>query len=154
MLARSLAWGGAAQPGENVRSEAAALIDSLSDDELARRLDAAVDLAGSEIYLDHFIEAGAHAERAVAVGRETGQGQLFPGVFATLGVAWCAVGRLAEAAELLDAAIEAARLSGAPGGSRGFSSVARSSLSQPAMRRSQSPQPKKVSTSPSTPARA
>ena len=33
-------------------------------------------------------------------------------MFATLGVAWCAVGRLAEAAELLDAAIEAARLSG------------------------------------------
>ena len=112
VLARSLAWGGAAQPGETVRSEAAALIDSLSDEELARRLDAAVNLAGSEIYLDRFIEAGAHAERAVAVGRATGQVQLFPGVFATLGVAWCAVGRLAEAAELLDSAIEAARLSG------------------------------------------
>ena len=112
VLARSLAWGGAVEPGETVRTEAAALIDSLSDDELARRLDAAVNLAGAEIYLDRFIEAGAHAERAVAVGRATGQGQLFPGVFATLGVAWCAVGRLAEAAELLDAAIEAARLSG------------------------------------------
>ena len=112
VLARSLAWGGAVEPGEAVRTEAAALIDSLSDDELARRLDAAVNLAGSEIYLDRFIEAGAHAERAVAVGRATGQGQLFPGVFATLGVAWCAVGRLAEAAELLDSAIEAARLSG------------------------------------------
>ena len=112
VLARSLAWGGAVEPGEAVRSEAAALIDSLSDDELARRLDAAVNLAGSEIYLDRFIEASAHAERAVAVGRATGQGQLFPGVFATLGVAWCTVGRLAEAAELLDAAIEAARLSG------------------------------------------
>ncbi len=112
VLARSLAWGGAVQPGEAVRSEATALIDSLSDDELARRLDAAVNLAGSEIYLDRFIEASAHAERAVAVGRATGQGQLFPGVFATLGVAWCTVGRLAEAAELLDAAIEAARLWG------------------------------------------
>ena len=112
VLARSLAWGGAAEAGETIRMEAAALIHSLSDDELARRLDAAVNLAGAEIYLDRFIEAGAHAERAVAVGRATGQGQLFPGVFATLGVAWCAVGRLAEAAELLDAAIEAARLSG------------------------------------------
>jgi ATP/maltotriose-dependent transcriptional regulator MalT len=114
VLARSLAWGGAAEAGEAVRTEAAALIDSLSDDELSRRLDAAVNLAGAEIYLDRFMEAGAHAERAVAVGRATGQGQLFPGVFATLGVAWCAVGRLAEAAELLDAAIEAARLSGNP----------------------------------------
>ena len=112
VLTRSLAWGGASESGETLRTEAAALIDSLSDDELARRLDAAVNLAGAEIYLDRFIEAGAHAERAVAVGRATGQGQLFPGVFATLGVAWCTVGRLREAAELLDAAIEAARLSG------------------------------------------
>ena len=112
VLARSLAWGGAVESGETVRAEAAALIDSLSDDELARRLDAAVNLAGSEIYLDRFLEASAHAERAVTVGRATGQGQLFPGVFATLGVAWCAIGRLTEAAELLDAAIEAARLSG------------------------------------------
>ena len=112
VLARSLAWGGAVESGETVRAEAAALIDSLSDDELARRLDAAVNLAGSEIYLDRFLEASAHAERAVTVGRATGQGQLFPGVFATLGVAWCAIGRLTQAAELLDAAIEAARLSG------------------------------------------
>jgi ATP/maltotriose-dependent transcriptional regulator MalT len=112
VLARSLAWGGVLEAGETNRMEAAALIDSLSDEELARRLDAAVNLAGAEIYLDRFIEAGAHAERAVAVGRATGQGQLFPGVFATLGVAWCTVGRLREAAELLDAAIEGARLSG------------------------------------------
>jgi DNA-binding NarL/FixJ family response regulator len=114
VLARSLAWGGAVDPGETVRSEAAALLDSLSDEQLSERLDAAVNLAGSEIYLDRFLEASAHAERAVTVGRATGQGQLFPGIFATLGVAWCAVGRLAEAAELLDAAIEAARLSGNP----------------------------------------
>ncbi|HSP65502.1 MAG TPA: AAA family ATPase, partial [Candidatus Deferrimicrobium sp.] len=39
VLARSLAWGGVVEPGEMVRSEAAALIDSLSDQELARRLD-------------------------------------------------------------------------------------------------------------------
>ena len=43
VLARSLAWGGAVESGETVRAEAAALIDSLSDDELARRLDAAVN---------------------------------------------------------------------------------------------------------------
>ena len=113
-LARALAWGGEPTRGEAVRSEAAALIDALTDEQLAARLDAAVDLAGAEIYLDRFVEAAAHAERALAVGRATGQGQLFPGVYATLGVAWCMVGRLAEAAELLDAAIEAARLSGNP----------------------------------------
>ena len=86
----------------------------LTDEQLAGRLDAAVELAGAEIYLDRFVEAAAHAERALAVGRATGQGQLFPGIYATLGVARCMLGRLADAAELLDAAIEAARLSGHP----------------------------------------
>ena len=112
--ARALAWGGVADGGEAMRSEAAALIDALPDDDLARRLDAVVDLAGAEIYLDRFAEAGRHAERALRVGRATGQDQLFPGVNATLGVAWCMLGRLTEAAELLDAAIEAGRLSGNP----------------------------------------
>ena len=114
IYARALAWGGDAERGEAIRSEAAALIDALSDDDLARRLDALVDLGGAEIYLDRFEEAGRHCERALQVGRATGQDQLFPGVNATLGVAWCMLGRLAEAAELLDAAIEAGRLSGNP----------------------------------------
>jgi ATP/maltotriose-dependent transcriptional regulator MalT len=88
------------------------LVDAMTDDEIATRLEALVDLAASEIYLDRFAEAGVHAERALAVGRATGQGQLFPGVYATLGVAWCMAGRLTDAAELLDTATEAARLSG------------------------------------------
>ena len=112
--ARALAWGGNANDGEATRSEVAALIDALPDEELARRLDAIVDLAGAEIYLDRFDEAGRHAERALQVGRATAQDQLFPGVNATLGVAWCMLGRLTEAAELLDAAVEAGRLSGSP----------------------------------------
>ena len=97
-----------------MRAEATAILDTLTDEQLAGRLDAAVELAGAEIYLDRFVEAAAHAERALAVGRATGQGQLFPGIYATLGVALSMVGRLADAAELLDAAIEAARLSGHP----------------------------------------
>ncbi|QEC48769.1 AAA family ATPase [Baekduia soli] len=111
-LARALAWGGEPEPAGRVWAEAAPMVDALTDDELAGRLDAAVELAGAEIYLDRFAEAGVHAERALAVGRATGQGQLFPGVYATLGVAWCMSGHLAEAAELLEAATEAARLSG------------------------------------------
>lgn len=53
-------------------------------------------------------------ERVLKVGRATGQTQLFPGVYATLGVAWFTLGRLAEATELLETATEAARLSGNP----------------------------------------
>jgi DNA-binding CsgD family transcriptional regulator len=113
-LARAFSWGGEPTRGEQVRAEATAIVDALSDEQLAGRLDAAVELAGAEIYLDRFVEAAAHAERALAVGRATGQGQLFPGIYATLGVAMTMAGRLGDAAELLDAAIEAARLSGHP----------------------------------------
>ncbi|MEA2466499.1 MAG: hypothetical protein QOJ57_625 [Thermoleophilaceae bacterium] len=113
-LARAFSWGGDPARGEQARAEATTIVDTLSDEQLAGRLDAAVELAGAEIYLDRFVEAAAHAERALAVGRATGQGRLFPGIYATLGVAMTMAGRLTEAAELLDAAIEAARLSGHP----------------------------------------
>jgi hypothetical protein len=51
--------------GENAPSQraAAALVDSLSDDELARRNDAAVWLAAAELNLDRYVEADAHAIR-------------------------------------------------------------------------------------------
>src|SRR3954462_379881 len=111
-LARALSWGGEPIRGEQVRAEATAIVDTLTDEQLAGRLDAAVNLASAEIYLDRFLEAAAHAERALAIGRATGQGQLFPGIYATLGVAQCMLGRLTDAAELLDGATEAARLSG------------------------------------------
>jgi ATP/maltotriose-dependent transcriptional regulator MalT len=112
--ARALAWGGDARDGEARRTEAAALIDVLPDAVLARRLDAIMDLGTAEIYLDRFHEAAIHAERTLELGRATGQDQQFPGIYATLGVAWCMLGRLAEAAELLDSAIEAGRLSDNP----------------------------------------
>lgn len=113
-LARALSWGGEPTRGEKARAEAAAILDTLTDEQLAGRLEAAVELTAAEIYLDRFVEAVAHAERALAVGRATGQGQLFPEIYAALGVALSMVGRLADAAELLDAATETARLSGYP----------------------------------------
>jgi ATP/maltotriose-dependent transcriptional regulator MalT len=103
---------GAADRAESERSEAAALVDSLSDDELARHLEAAAWLAGVELYLDRYAEGEAHANRALAVARATGQGELFLLLAATLGGLWRQRGKLVEAAELLDGGIEAARLLG------------------------------------------
>jgi len=103
---------GAAERAESNRSEAAALVDSLSDDELARHLEAAAWLAGVELYLDRYAEGDAHANRALAVARATGQGELFLLLAATLGGLWRQRGKLAEAGELLDGGIEAARLLG------------------------------------------
>jgi ATP/maltotriose-dependent transcriptional regulator MalT len=110
--ARAAAFAGATDQAEADRAEAAKLVDSLSDAELARRLDAASHLAGAELYLHRIVDAGVHAERALAVGRATGQGQLFPLVYAILGMVWLLTGRLGGAVEPLDGAIEAARLTG------------------------------------------
>ena len=101
---------GAGGRAESGISEAAALVASLSDDELAHRLDAATWLAGAELYLDRYAEADAHAARALAVGRATGQGELFLVLVQTLGRVWFVRGKLAEAADLLDRGVEAARL--------------------------------------------
>ncbi len=103
---------GAPDRAESNLAEAAALADSLSDDELARHLEAAAWPAGVELYLDRYAEGEAHANRALAVARATGQGEPFLLLAATLGGLLRQRGKLAEAAELLDRGIEAARLLG------------------------------------------
>ena len=82
---------GAAARAEAARSEAVALVDSMSDDDLARDIQAAALLAGVELYLDRYAEADAHANRALAVARATGQGEHFLVLVETLG------GRVASA---------------------------------------------------------
>ena len=103
---------GAAARAEANRSEAAALVDSMSDDDLARNIQAAALLSGVELYVDRYAEADAHANRALAVARATGQGEHFLVLVETLGGVWRQRGKLAEAGELLDGGIEAARLLG------------------------------------------
>ena len=110
--AAAAALRGATAEAQTQRELAATLIDRLSDEEIARRLDALVHLAMAELYLDHFRASVQHAERAVAVGRATGQGDLFPLIFPILGTALWVQGRVAEAEEALEGGVEAARLLG------------------------------------------
>jgi DNA-binding CsgD family transcriptional regulator/tetratricopeptide (TPR) repeat protein len=92
--------------------EAAALIDALPDRVLAERLAGISLLSAAELFIHRFAEAHAHTQRAVAVGRETGQGQQFPYLFAFLGISAYLQGELRAAVDVLDAAVEAARLTG------------------------------------------
>ena len=69
---------GATAQARTLRSEAAALVAALDDADLAVRLDAATHLAGAELYLDQYAEAGGHAARALAVARATGQSEFIP----------------------------------------------------------------------------
>jgi len=111
-LALSDSLMGAPDRAEANRSEAAALVDSLSDEALARHLEAPTWLAGVELYLDRYAEGELHANRALAIARATGQGELSLLLVATLGGLLRQRGKLVEAAELLDGGIEAARLLG------------------------------------------
>jgi DNA-binding CsgD family transcriptional regulator len=100
------------ETAEHYRVEAAALIDGMADEELAVRLDAIAYLTGAEVYLDRFEEAAAHGRRGLALARATGQGALLPMLIQASSTGLAVQGRLVEAAELLDGAIEGARLAG------------------------------------------
>ena len=112
VLAFASAADGAIATAEKRRREAAAMVADLSDSQLAIHLDAAVHLAGAELYLDCYQDAQAHADRAISVGLSTGQSELVPLAYSILGQVKLLRGQLAEAGDLLDNAVDGARLSG------------------------------------------
>ena len=112
MLALALAFTGDIAGGQEQCAEAERLLDAMPEERLAGHVQALNNLAGAGMYLDRLHEGAGHAERSVAVARATGQGQLFPALVPILGTLMAMRGRLAEAAELEDGAIEAARLTG------------------------------------------
>jgi DNA-binding CsgD family transcriptional regulator len=113
LLAMAESMTGCAEHAEVCRREATDLVDSLSDEELSRHLESAARVAGMELYAGWYADGDRHASRALAVARATGQGgELFLVLVLTLGGLWRMRGKLAEAGELLDGGIEAARLLG------------------------------------------
>ena len=112
ILAEACAFtGDVRESGEHCMA-AAGMIDGMPDEELAVRLDAIGHLAAAELYLERFEETARHAARGVAVARRAGRDDVFPTLYPCLGTATWVLGRLDESAEVLDVAIEAARLSG------------------------------------------
>jgi DNA-binding CsgD family transcriptional regulator len=92
--------------------QAAAIIDAMTDEQLAPRLDAIVHLTTAEMYVDRFEASLRHAERAFRIARSTGRLDLDPLIFFGLGAALWIRGRVQESGEVLDGAVEAARLTG------------------------------------------
>jgi ATP/maltotriose-dependent transcriptional regulator MalT len=93
-----------------VHRRAAALVDSLSDDRVISRLDTLSSLSTAELYLDLYRESCAHGERGLALARATTQTQLVPLLTPILGCALWMRGEFQRSAEVLDEAIESARL--------------------------------------------
>jgi DNA-binding CsgD family transcriptional regulator len=96
------------------RAEAAALVDELADDELVVRPDTAGWLAIVEVYLDLYAEAETHATRALVLARASSAGDPLHRLYPVLPRVWYVRGKLSEAAELLDGAIEGGRLLASP----------------------------------------
>jgi DNA-binding NarL/FixJ family response regulator len=112
VLAVAAAFTGPIPEAEAFRSEAAALVDPLPDEELADRLDALTNLSAADVYLHRYADAASHANRGLAMARATGQGEVAPFLIPVLVTVLHTTGRVTEAADLLDEAVEAARLSG------------------------------------------
>ena len=64
------------------------------------------------VYLHRYADAAAHANRGLALARSTGQGEVAPFLVPVLVTVLHTTGHVTEAADLLDEALEAARLSG------------------------------------------
>ena len=91
---------------------AANLVDSAPDEELTSQLGALSNLATAELYLDLHAQGCVHGERALMLARTTGQTQLLPILTPILGTSLAMAGEMRRSAEVLDDAIEAARLVG------------------------------------------
>jgi DNA-binding NarL/FixJ family response regulator/tetratricopeptide (TPR) repeat protein len=96
------------------REEALRHVDRLSDAELAPRLEALYYLGWAENYLEHYEEAIAHVDRGIAIARSAGEGRLLVPMMLVKGFPFEMQGRMAEAVEVCETAIEAARLSANP----------------------------------------
>jgi DNA-binding NarL/FixJ family response regulator len=96
------------------REEAQGEVDRLSDAELAPRLEALYYLGWAETYLEHYDDAVAHFERGTKIARATGDGRLLVPMMLGKNFPFEMQGRLAEAIECCETALEAVRLSSSP----------------------------------------
>ena len=97
---------------EAARAESAAALDSMDDDQLAGRLEAPYYLGFAEFLCERYEDAIVHTQRGLDVSRATGQGQFVVPMMVGLAHALEVRGRLDEALDMVEGAVEAARLSG------------------------------------------
>jgi DNA-binding CsgD family transcriptional regulator len=112
LLAHAQAEVPRAGSSDEVIGMAATLVDELTDEELTTSIDAALIIGRTEIHVDRFDDATRHIERGLEVARAAGQGQLLVPLMLGRVVLLCVQGRLPEASELVESAVEAGRLSG------------------------------------------
>lgn len=105
------ALGGRIEEAQRNRPGVIELIDDLSDEELAERLDAIGCLAAAEMYLDEFADVVTHGERGLKVGRASGRAAFAPTLVPCVGTCGWVLGNIDLSLEILSTAAEAARVS-------------------------------------------
>jgi len=90
----------------------AGLVDVMPDEIIVSRLDSLSNLTMAELYLDRHVLGCVHGARALDLARATGQTHLLPTLTPILGMSLAMTGEMTRSAEVLDDAIEAARLVG------------------------------------------
>jgi ATP/maltotriose-dependent transcriptional regulator MalT len=113
-LALAAAVQGETSLAQEQRELAVAELERLPESELARRLDALYHLGWAENYLERYDDAVAHADRGLELARATGQGRLMVPLLLVKGYPFEMQGRLTEALEAAQTAVEIARLSANP----------------------------------------
>ena len=103
---------GNAEAADAARQQCGALIDALPDDQLMLRLDAPYYFGFAEYFCERYEDSIRHLRRGINLSRAIGQGQFVIPMMVGLAHALETYGRLAEASETADAAVEAARLAG------------------------------------------
>jgi DNA-binding CsgD family transcriptional regulator/tetratricopeptide (TPR) repeat protein len=113
-LALAAAVQGSTPLAQEHRALAVAELERLPEPELAGRLDALYHLGWAENYLERYDDAIAHADRGLDLARASGQGRLMVPLLLVKGYPFEMQGRLTEALEAAQTAIEIARLSANP----------------------------------------
>jgi DNA-binding CsgD family transcriptional regulator/tetratricopeptide (TPR) repeat protein len=110
-LSMSEAGAGHIEDAREHLEEAVTHLDSVSDAELAPHQESLCYLAWAENYLERYEDAIAHADRGIRIGRATGEGRVLAPMMLVKGYPFEMQGRMTEAVELCEAAVEATRLS-------------------------------------------
>jgi DNA-binding CsgD family transcriptional regulator len=106
------AFAGRIDVATELHDRATRIVDALADEAIVPRLDALTNLTTAELYLDRHVQGCDHGERALALARTSGQTQLLPILTPILGTSLAMAGEMRQSADVLDDAIEAARLAG------------------------------------------
>ena len=112
-VALAEAGAGRIAPARQHRAEAVAVIDDLPDEDLAEHVDALYHLGWAENYLEHYDAALAHVDRLIDIARRSDGARPLVPMLLVKCYPLETLGRLQEAADVCDMAVEATRLDGA-----------------------------------------